>query len=153
MKTTNEILATWETEGFFTDWYAIDSYDPITHEEARLFVGELDEVDKMMTNYYEQPATISGAKFYRSSLISSDEAREYFRGLVVPESPLNDLTTRCVAIVARKYELYRDFLKAGNDEMKEEFFTAYWHTLLMASELTGKSTAELSALVSKAAKC
>ena len=153
MKTTNEILATWDAEGFFTDWYAIDSYNPITHEETRLFVGELDDVVTMMTNYYDQPAMVIGAKFYRSSIISSVDALSYFRGLVPEPISTDELVKKCVEIVTRRYELYREFLKEGNDEMKDEFFTAYWHTLLMASELTGKSTAEITELVWQDKKC
>lgn len=154
MKTTTEILATWDAEGFFTDWYAIDSYDPITHEETRLFVGELDEVVTTMTNYYEVPATISGAKFYRSSLISSDEARDYFRGLAELETTTDELVEKCVKFVARKYALYVDFFNEGNEDMKNEYFTAYSHTLSMAAEITGMGTAELYTLVrEEAAKC
>lgn len=155
MKTTNEILATWETEGYFTDWYAIDSYDPITHEENRLFVGELDDVVGAMTNYYEQPAMVAGAKFYRSSLISSVEALGYFRGLVLDvETDTDELVEKCVKFVARKYALYVDFFNEGDEDMKNEYFTAYSHTLSMAAEITGMGTAELYTLVrEEAAKC
>lgn len=155
MKTTNEILATWDAEGFYTDWYAIDSYDPITHEENRLFVGELDDVVAMMANYYEVPATIAGAKFYRSSLISSDEALGYFRGLVLDvETDTDELVEKCVKFVARKYALYVDFFHDGNEDMKNEYFTAYSHTLRMAAEITGMKTADLYPLVmEEAAKC
>ena len=154
MKTTNEILATWETEGFHTDWYAIDSYDPITHEETRLFVGEIDDVVTVMTNYHTMPAMISDAKFYRSSIISSDEALEYFRGPVEPETTTDELIEKCVKFVARKYALYVSFFEEGNEDMKNEYFTAYSHTLSMAAEITGMSFAEIYTLVMKeAAKC
>jgi hypothetical protein len=147
MKTTDEILATWETEGYYTDWYAIDSYDPIKREEHRLFVGELDDVVATMTNYYETPATISGAKFYRSSLISAEDAKAYFERLAEPE--VDELLVKCVEVVARKYEIYRDFCKAGNFSMSESYFDAYTHCLMMTQEITGASNEEIRALIEK----
>lgn len=151
MKTTNEILATWETEGFYTDWYAIDSYDPITHEENRLFVGDHDEVVTMMTNYYEKPATFSGAKFYRSSLVSAVDAKAYFESLVEsePEPEVDELLAKCVEFVARKYEIYRYFCNAGNVKAAESYFGAYTHCLMMTEEITGATPDEIQALIEK----
>lgn len=149
MKTTDEILATWETEGYYADWYAIDSYDPITHEENRLFVGELDDVVATMTNYYETPATISGAKFYRSSLISAEDAKAYFESLIEPEPEVDGLLAKCIRIVARKYEIYRVFCKAGNVGAANTYFDAYTHCLMMTEEITGASPDEIATLIEK----
>jgi len=147
MKTTNEILATWETEGYYTDWYAIDSYDPIKHEENRLFVGELDDVVAAMSNYYKTPATISGAKFYRSSLISAEDAKAYFESLFEPE--VDELLAKCVKIVARKYDLYHAFCKGGAVAGAGTYLDAYNHCLMMTEEITGVPSEEIKDLVDK----
>lgn len=149
MKTNDEILKTWDTEGYFTDWYAIDSYDPITHEENRLFVGEHDEVVTMMTNYYEEPATISGAKFYRSALISADDAKAYFESLVEPDPEVDELLDKCIKIVALKYDIYRAFCNAGNVKAAESYFDAYTHCRMMTEEITGVSDEKIQTLIEK----
>ena len=79
MKTTDEILANWETEQF-NDWYAIDSYDPISGEVHRLFVGSEDDCDSMYKGYYLVPHTTANAKFYRYAIISSEDAHAFFNG-------------------------------------------------------------------------
>ncbi len=81
MKTTEEILANWETEQY-NDWYAIDSYDPTTDEIHRLFVGSENDCDSMYKGYYLVPQSTAYAKFYRYSVISSEDAFAYFSGLV-----------------------------------------------------------------------
>lgn len=80
MKTRNEILASWDTDGINEDWFAIDSYDPVDGSTHRLFVGNGDEAAKMMSDYYTQPSMITGGKFYRCALISTAEALAYFNG-------------------------------------------------------------------------
>lgn len=79
MKTREEILATWETEGIYTDWCAIDSYDPIDGTIHRLFVGTEDDAAKMMRDYYNEPHDIAAQPFYRISFISTSDALAYFK--------------------------------------------------------------------------
>lgn len=76
--TNDEILETWETEGVYADWYAIDSYDPIDGKTSRLFVGtEADAID-MMRRYYGKPTDLAMQPFQRCSLISTEDAKAYF---------------------------------------------------------------------------
>lgn len=80
MKTREEILATWNDEGIYTDWYAIDSYDPTDGTIRRLFVGTEDDAIKMMRDYYARPTDLAMQPFYRCSLIDSDKAHVFFAG-------------------------------------------------------------------------
>jgi len=80
MKTREEILANWETEQY-NNWCAIDSYDPISGQLHRLFVGTEEECDARYKAYYMQPATIAESVFYRYSIISSNDARLHFGGV------------------------------------------------------------------------
>lgn len=81
MRTNKEILATWETEGRYTDWYSIDSYNPISGGVSRLFVGTEEEATKIMIDNYATPTEYAMQPFYRCALISESEAREYFEGI------------------------------------------------------------------------
>lgn len=78
MKTTDEIIASWETEGQFTEWYAIDSYDPMSGTMHRLFVGDYDEAWTMMADHYARPTDLAMQPFHRCSLIPSEDALAYF---------------------------------------------------------------------------
>lgn len=80
MKTNDEILATWDTEGIYTDWYAIDSYDPTNGTINRLFVGTEDDAMQMMREY-AQPTDLAMQPFHRCSLISESDAKAYFDGI------------------------------------------------------------------------
>ena len=82
MKTRDEILATWETEGRYTDWCAIDSYNPIDSTIRRLFVGTEQDATDMMKAYYIDATDKALQPFYRISYISPNEARDYFEGKV-----------------------------------------------------------------------
>ena len=81
MKTNDEILATWDTEGIYIDWYAIDNYDPIDNSINRLFVGTEDDAVKMMRDNYTTPTEFAMQPFYRCSLISTQEAKDFFDGI------------------------------------------------------------------------
>lgn len=78
MKTRDEIIASWETEGQYTDWCAIDSYDPIDGKTRRIFVGTEEDAVKMMRDYYNEPHDIAAQRFYRVSFISAADAFAYF---------------------------------------------------------------------------
>lgn len=80
MKTRDEILASWNDEGIYTDWYAIDSYDPVNGAIHRLFVGIEDDAADMMRDYYSQHAELAQQPFYRLSLIDTDAAHAFFAG-------------------------------------------------------------------------
>lgn len=82
MKTRDEILASWETEGIYADWCAIDSYDPIDGTMHRLFVGTEGDAVEMMQAYYISPNELALGKFYRCSYISASDAHAYFKGEV-----------------------------------------------------------------------
>lgn len=74
MKTRDEILASWDTEGINADWYAIDSYTPSDGAIYRLYVGTLEDATEMMRQYAE-PAETWGAPFHRMSLITPEAAK------------------------------------------------------------------------------
>lgn len=80
MKTNTEIMNTWETEGQYIEWYAIDNYNPIECTENRLFVGTYDDAVKRLADYTE-PTDCAMQPFYRCSLISSEDAHDYFAGI------------------------------------------------------------------------
>ena len=80
MKTNTEIMSTWETEGQYTDWYAIDNYNPIDCTENRLFVGTYDDAVKRLADYTE-PTDYAMQPFYRCSPIGSEEAHDFFAGI------------------------------------------------------------------------
>ena len=82
MKTRDEILAAWEEEGRYTDWYAIDSYDPIDGKIRRLFVGTEGDAIKMMRDYYGTPTDLAQQPFRRCSLIGEADALAFFKGEV-----------------------------------------------------------------------
>jgi excisionase family DNA binding protein len=81
MKTNDEILATWETEGIYTDWCAIDSYNQVDGTVKRLFVGTEDDCTDMMRAYYIVPTDLALQPFYRCSFIGSDDAKAFFDGI------------------------------------------------------------------------
>lgn len=83
MKTNEEILATWETEGIYTNWYAIDSYDPVDGKTSRLFVGTEADAIEMMNRYYAKPTDLAMQPFRRCSLIATEAAKDYFDGIAV----------------------------------------------------------------------
>ena len=66
----------------FADWYAIDAYDPMTGAVTRLFVGSEDDCDSMYKGYYLVPQSTAHAKFYRYSIISTEDAHAFFSGIV-----------------------------------------------------------------------
>ena len=80
MKTNAEILASWETEGQHAEWYAIDNYNPIDCMENRLFVGTYVDAVRCLADYTE-PTDYAMQPFYRCSLISSEEAHDFFAGI------------------------------------------------------------------------
>ena len=82
MKKRDEILATWDTEGIYAEWYAVDSYEPTSGTITRLFVGTLEDAEKMMRDYYSEPAENSLAPFHRCSIISASDAHAFFAGEV-----------------------------------------------------------------------
>lgn len=82
MKTREEILATWETEGIYADWCAIDSYDTCDGTIHRLFVGTEEDASKMMRDYYNAPHETAMQPFYRISYISTSDALAYLKGEV-----------------------------------------------------------------------
>ena len=82
MKTRDEILATWETDGRYEDWCAIDSYDSMTGEIRRLFVGTEQDATDMMVAYYIAPSETAMSSFKRCSYISAEDALAYFKGEV-----------------------------------------------------------------------
>lgn len=80
MKTVDEILSTWEDEGRYADWYAIDGYNPIDGMTRRLFVGTYDEAADMMRTTYAMPTDLVMQCYHRCSTITPEEALAYFRG-------------------------------------------------------------------------
>lgn len=80
MKTRDEIMETWETEGRDCDWFAIDSYDPVTAKTTRLFVGTEAEAWRLMTTTYSLPSETACSTFYRCSLIAPEDALRFFKG-------------------------------------------------------------------------
>ena len=78
MKTTDEILACWETEGQYADWCAIDSYDPMDGTTRRLFVGTEEDAIGMMKAYYIEPHELAQQRFYRIGFIPAEDARAFF---------------------------------------------------------------------------
>ena len=91
MKTREEILNNWETEQY-TDWYAIDSYDPIDGTTHRLFVGNEEDATKMMREY-ATPTDKAMQPFHRCALISTGEAKAFFEGeeAVIDERGMYDV--------------------------------------------------------------
>ena len=82
MKTNEEIMATWEAEGQYRDWYAIDSYNPLDGKLRRLFVGEEGEARDLLNSSYLNPDGLYGEPFYRLKVIGGDDALAYFKGEV-----------------------------------------------------------------------
>lgn len=80
-KTTAEILASWEADGICVDWYAIDSYDPMTGATTRLYVGERSRAMQLMADYYTRPCDTALGNYYRCSLVSAEDARTYFESI------------------------------------------------------------------------
>lgn len=82
MKTVDEILATWDEDGYFVDWYAIDSYNPNDGVSRRMFVGTPEDAAMLMRESYAVPSEFAKSNYYRCSAISSEAARAYFEGTV-----------------------------------------------------------------------
>lgn len=80
MMNREEILATWETEGAYADWYAIDSYNPMDGKIRRLFVGTEDEAYKLLNSDYIDPQGLAIEPFYRIKVIGGDDAKAFFEG-------------------------------------------------------------------------
>lgn len=115
MKTREEILASWETEGIYTDWYAIDSYDPSSSTIHRLFVGTEDDATDMMRDYYSQPAELAQQPFYRLSLIDTDAAHAFFTGEVgelADERSMYDVNTTAGMLNVSRQRVHQ-LLQAG----------------------------------------
>lgn len=77
----DEILNSWETDGIYRDWYAVDSYNPQNGKMRRLFVGTEDDAVKAMRTFSE-PTDLAMQPFYRCSVIAASDARAYFDGAV-----------------------------------------------------------------------
>ena len=115
MKKRDEILATWDTEGIYTEWYAIDSYEPTSGTITRLFVGTLEDAEKMMRDYYSEPAETSLAPFHRCSIISASDARAFFAGEVdeLPSERGEYSITEAAGILGVSRQRVHQLLQAG----------------------------------------
>ena len=82
MKTRDEILASWDTEGYYADWFALDAYNPIDGTIKRVFVGSEDDVTDMWRGHYSYPHDRAMGNFYRMSAISQGDARLFFENKV-----------------------------------------------------------------------
>lgn len=76
----DEIIRTWETDGRYRDWYAIDSYDSMDGKTRRIFVADEDTCIEMMRNTYAMPSDHAMGNFYRCSFIPASAALAYFEG-------------------------------------------------------------------------
>lgn len=82
MKNREEILATWDTEGYYADWFALDAYNPTDGTIKRVFVGNEDDVTDMWRGHYSYPHETAMGNFYRMSAISASDARAFFENKV-----------------------------------------------------------------------
>lgn len=73
-----KVLDTWDDEGWLMDWYAVDSYDPVTERIERVMVGTEADALHYMREYASQPAEVAFSKFYRCQVISAQSARRFF---------------------------------------------------------------------------
>ena len=80
MKTRDEILSTWDEDGIYADWYAIDSYNPTDGVIRRLFVGTEDEAYALLNSSYIEPKGLHGEPFYRIKVIGGSDAKAFFEG-------------------------------------------------------------------------
>lgn len=81
MITVDKILANWNGNFKFVDWYAVEAYSIFTRHAEFRFVGNADEAFYHMVAYYAQPTDIDTGIFYRCIGISSDEAYRYFKSI------------------------------------------------------------------------
>lgn len=94
MKSVSEIMENWETEQY-NDWYALDEY--INGRIIRLVVGDEETIKRKAADTvtglnhtdstgepceWGEDTSAERVPFFRCLLISSDEAKEYFDGLV-----------------------------------------------------------------------
>lgn len=73
-----KVLDTWDDEGWLMDWYAVDSYDPVTERIERVMVGTAGDALHYMREYASQPAEVAFSRFYRCSMVSAQSARRFF---------------------------------------------------------------------------
>ena len=74
-----EIIASWEAEGQYADWYAVDNYNPNTMQTKRVFVGTLAEADRFAQRM-TAPSDTALSPFYRCQLIDTADALRFFQG-------------------------------------------------------------------------
>lgn len=78
MRTAAEILATWDDEGRFEAWHAVDQHKD--GHSRRLFVGDWESAQAKAFDLMSYPS----ATYYRYVRIPADEARRYFEEQVSP---------------------------------------------------------------------
>lgn len=71
-------LDTWDDESWLMDWYAVDSYDPVTERIERVMVATEEDALHYMREYASQPAEVAFSRFYRCQVISEQSARRWF---------------------------------------------------------------------------
>lgn len=115
MKTREEILATWDTEGYYSDWFALDAYNPIDGTIKRVFVGSEDDVTDMWRGHYANPHDRAMGSFYRMSAISQSDARLFFENKVdeLPDERGEYSMTEAAGILGVSRQRVHAMIKAG----------------------------------------
>lgn len=102
-ETYDNIIANWDGDCEYRDWYAVDSMDAITGRVRRLYVGDAASACKMAAERvrgdglvdYEgnpcEPGEFGPALFYRATLIDARAAHDYMLAQSLEADELGEL--------------------------------------------------------------
>ena len=92
-ETYDNIIANWDGDCEYNDWYAVDSFDAITGRVWRLYVGDAESACKMAGERASRSANGEGvaALFYRATLIDARAARDYMLAQSLEADELGEL--------------------------------------------------------------
>lgn len=78
--TPEEIVANWEGNLEYNDWYAVDSYNPNTMQMKRIAVVDSEEAAYDLARRCVEPSEFALSPFYRCQLIPKSDALRFFQG-------------------------------------------------------------------------
>lgn len=91
MATASEILAAWDNENEFNDWYALDELTD-DGRMLRVTVGTFEDVQRMAANFMfggDDAGAFANEPFYRVKLIDAESARLFFTACASQDAPEN----------------------------------------------------------------
>lgn len=78
--TNEEIVANWEGNLEYSDWYAVDSYNPNTMQMKRIAVVDSEQDAYDLVSRCVESSEFAMSPFYRCQLVPKADALRFFQG-------------------------------------------------------------------------